>query len=86
MEVWKASFPFEAHRPCSASPVERVVVVWIVRRLAAGPGLEPSILQKRYEKAIAIPILNPGRDDRTLALWLEMIKEVQARRKMTSWA
>lgn len=53
-----------------------------VRRLAAaGPGLEPSILQKRYEKELRFQSSNPGRDDLTLALWIEMIKEVQARRK-----
>ena len=52
-----------------------------VRRLAAGPGLDASILKKRYEKELRFQVSNPGRDDLTLALWIEMINEVKARRK-----
>src|SRR5688500_6932797 len=39
-----------------------------VRRLAAGPGLDASILQKRYEKELRFQSSNPERDDLTLAL------------------
>ena len=52
-----------------------------VRRLTAGPGLDVSTLQKRYEQELRFQSSNPGRDDMTIALWVEMIKEVQGRRR-----
>lgn len=50
-----------------------------VRRLAGGPGLDARILEKRYEKELRFQSSNRGRDDLTLTLWVEMIREVQAR-------
>lgn len=52
-----------------------------VRRLAVGPGLEPEILRKRYAEELRFQSTNPGRDDLTLALWIEMIEEIKARAK-----
>lgn len=52
-----------------------------VRRLAAGPGLDAAMLKKRYEKELRFQSSNSGRDDLTLDLWIDMIEEIQARRK-----
>lgn len=52
-----------------------------VRRLAAGPGLDAQTLQKRYAAELRFQSTNPGRDDMTLALWIEMIEETKARAK-----
>ena len=52
-----------------------------VRRLAVGPGLDTEILKKRYAVELRFQSANPDRDDLTLALWIEMIEEVQARPK-----
>lgn len=50
-----------------------------VRRLAAGPGLDVEILKARYAKELRFQSTNVGRDDLTLALWVEIIEEVQRR-------
>jgi hypothetical protein len=49
--------------------------------MAAGPGLDTAILKKRYKKELRFQSSNPGRDDLTLALWIDIIEEVQARPK-----
>jgi len=48
-----------------------------VRRLAGGPGLDPEILGERYATELRFQSTNVGRDDLTLSLWIEMIKEIQ---------
>jgi hypothetical protein len=50
-----------------------------VRRLAAGPGLDTEILEERYVKELRFQSTNPGRDDLTLALWIEIIEEIRPR-------
>ena len=48
-----------------------------VRRLAAGPGLDATILKTRYAEELRFQSTNVSRDDLTLAFWVEMIDEVQ---------
>jgi hypothetical protein len=48
-----------------------------VRRLAQGPGLEIPILEQRYRDELRFQLGNPEREDLTLNLWIEMIKELQ---------
>ncbi len=50
-----------------------------VRRLAAGPGLDVAILKERYGEELRWQLSNPEREDLTLELWTEMIKEVRHR-------
>lgn len=50
-----------------------------VRRLAQGPGLEIAILEQRYREELRWQLSNPEREDLTLELWIEMIKEVNSR-------
>jgi hypothetical protein len=50
-----------------------------VRRLAQGPGLDVATLEQRYRDELRWQLGNPEREDLTLELWLEMIKEVQQR-------
>jgi hypothetical protein len=50
-----------------------------VRRLAGGPGLDPEILEERYTTELRFQSTNVGRDDLTLSLWIEMIREIQRR-------
>lgn len=50
-----------------------------VRRLAQGPGLDVAILEQRYRDELRWKLGNPEREDLTLELWVEMIKEVQQR-------
>ena len=50
-----------------------------VRRLAEGPGLEIAILEQRYRDELRWQLSNPERQDLTLELWIEMIKEVNSR-------
>jgi hypothetical protein len=52
-----------------------------VRRLAVGPGLDPEILRKRYAEELRFQSTNVRRDDLTLALWIEMIEEIEASAK-----
>jgi hypothetical protein len=51
-----------------------------VRRIAAGAGLDPSLLRDRYAKELRPYLGNPTREDLTLELWVEIIEEVNARR------
>ena len=51
-----------------------------VKRLAAGPGLDPQVLKQRYETELRYQFGRPEREDLTLELWLEMIQEVQQTR------
>ncbi len=51
-----------------------------VKRLAAGPGLDPQVLKQRYESELRHQFGRPEREDLTLELWLEMIQEVQQAR------
>ena len=48
-----------------------------VKRLAAGPGLDPQTLKDRYRDELRFQFGNPTREDLTLDLWLEMISEVR---------
>lgn len=50
-----------------------------VRRLAQGPGLDIAILEQRYRDELRWKLGNPEREDLTLQLWIEMIKEVRDR-------
>lgn len=52
-----------------------------VKRLAAGPGLDPSVLKQRYETELRYQLGRPEREDLTLDLWIEMIREVQQSRQ-----
>jgi uncharacterized nucleotidyltransferase DUF6036 len=47
-----------------------------VKRLAAGPGLDPVILKERYEKELRFQLGRPESGDLTLNLWIEMVQEV----------
>src|SRR5918996_2415207 len=48
-----------------------------VRRLAQGPGLDVAILEQRYRDELRSQAGNPGRQDLTLELWIEMITELR---------
>jgi hypothetical protein len=48
-----------------------------VRRLAAGPGLDATLLKTRYAEELRFQSTNISRDDLTLAFWAEMIDEVR---------
>ena len=50
-----------------------------VRRLAQGPGLDVAILAQRYRDELRWQLGNPEREDLTLELWIEMIKELRSR-------
>lgn len=50
-----------------------------VKCLAAGPGLDVEVIRKRYQEELRFQLGNPEREDLTLALWIEMIAEVQVR-------
>ena len=47
-----------------------------VKRLAAGPGLDPATLKARYEKELRFQLGRLESGDLTLKLWIEMIQEV----------
>jgi hypothetical protein len=47
-----------------------------VKRLAAGPGLDPTVLRERYHAELRYQFGSPDREDLTLELWLEIIQEV----------
>jgi hypothetical protein len=47
-----------------------------VRRLALGPGLDVVILEQRYREELRSRLGNPEREDLTLELWIEMIREL----------
>lgn len=49
-----------------------------VRRLAVSPGLDVNVLQDRYQSEMRWKLGNPAREDLTLELWIEMIREVQS--------
>ena len=51
-----------------------------VKRLAAKPSLDPSLLKERYHTELRHQLARPEREDLTLVLWLEMIHEVQQSR------
>ncbi len=50
-------------------------------RIAERPGLDPALLRDRYDKELRPILGNPQREDLTLALWIEIIEEVNARRE-----
>jgi hypothetical protein len=50
-------------------------------RIASGPGLDPTLLKKRYEAELRFQLGNPDREDLTLALWLDIIADVNASRR-----
>ena len=50
-------------------------------RIAEGPGLDPALLRDRYDKELRPILGNPQREDLTLALWIEIIEEVNAPRE-----
>jgi hypothetical protein len=52
-----------------------------VTRIAAGPGLDPTLLKDRYEAELRFKVPNPEREDLTLTLWLEIIAEVNTSRR-----
>jgi hypothetical protein len=49
-------------------------------RLAHGPGLDVTVLQERYATELRPWLGRADREDLTLQLWLEIIREVQTRR------
>ena len=49
-----------------------------LRRLAEGAGLDIEVLQERYAAELRPWLGNPEREDLTLQLWVEVIREVQA--------
>ena len=51
-----------------------------VKRLAAGPGLDATVLRERYQTELRYQLGRPDREDLTLDLWLEMIDEVSTGR------
>ena len=48
-----------------------------VKLLAVNPGLDIDLLRARYEQELRPQLGNPQREDLTLDLWIEMIREVQ---------
>lgn len=52
-----------------------------VKRLTAGPGLDPEVLRRRYDRELRYQFGRPEREDLTLDLWLAMIQEVHERLK-----
>lgn len=55
-----------------------------VKRLAAGPGLDVTLLRERYASELRYQLGRPQREDITLQLWIEIIEEIQARRAAKS--
>ena len=49
-----------------------------VKALAAGPGLDPGVLRGRYETELRPYLGRPDREDLTLELWVEIIREIHA--------
>jgi hypothetical protein len=47
-----------------------------VRRLARGPGLDIAILERRYRDELRWQLGNPEREDLTIELWIDMLKEL----------
>ena len=45
--------------------------------LARGPGLDVNVLQQRYQKELRPKLGQPGREDLTLRLWIEIIEEIR---------
>ena len=52
-----------------------------VGRIAAGPGLDTALLKGRYRTELRPQVGNPEREDLTLDLWVEIIEEVNQRRR-----
>lgn len=50
-----------------------------VKHLALGPGLDCNVLKDRYQRELRFQFGNPRQADLTMALWIEMIAEVQDR-------
>ena len=50
-----------------------------VKHLAVSPGLDVDVLRARYQQELRWRLGNPRREDLTLDLWIEMIREVQER-------
>ena len=50
-----------------------------VKALAARPGLDVRVLQRRYHEELRFQLGRPEREDLTLALWIEMIREIGSR-------
>lgn len=48
--------------------------------IAAGPGLDATVLRRRYQNELRYKLGRPEREDLTLALWIEIIEEVARRR------
>lgn len=51
-----------------------------VKHLAAAVPLDLDMLRDRYQKELRWQLGNPGREDLTLKLWIEMIEEVRTKR------
>lgn len=51
-----------------------------VEAIARGPGLDVSVLKRRYEQELRQFLGRPEREDLTLSLWVEIIEEVNKRR------
>lgn len=49
-----------------------------VRRLAQGPGLDAATLEQRYRDELRWQLGNPGREDLTLQLWIDMLNELHS--------
>jgi len=48
-----------------------------VKHLAVRPGLDVDVLRTRYQQELRWQLGNPQREDLTLDLWIDMIREVQ---------
>ncbi len=51
-----------------------------VEALARGPGLDVSVLKRRYEQELRPWLGRPDREDLTLSLWIAIIEEVNQQR------
>ena len=49
-----------------------------LKRLALGPGLDVLLLRERYEKELRLQLGRPEREDLTLELWIEIIRELRS--------
>lgn len=52
-----------------------------VESIAAGPGLDVDVLQRRYDAELRYKLGRPEREDLTLKLWIEIIEEATRRRR-----
>jgi hypothetical protein len=75
---------FKHHRLCALDPYDLALSKLErniqrdrddVRHLAGSVPLDLEILKRRYEKELRWQLGNPGREDLTLKLWIEMIEE-----------